>query len=569
MNIIIEKQIDTRLLDGINQILSVDDETFKKIIEQLIPKKDHLVDICFFYTTDKYENPEGKYQLGLEKEVDEKGKRIARFYYGGEKFSTADIFKELSKRLNEIQEGTQEYDRIRQLLNTRSLDAFKSYFSDKTRENSELLDKLFEILKNKECLAKFMDYDNNRDYFSIDGQQVDIKEYIICLGKIFGNKDKNGNLGENNEISQDFFIVGLDKIKENVALIYQNINVDRYVNPTYEFRRFTTLDRLSNEVIRKGEEPDWNISPELEEIVFNAMPRDLSLEEKAIYIYCKLCKELKYDEGYFFRGQLKDERYNSEFDKKHLEGIKPGSKITCWDFSRICSKMINGLDGDIESVIIVEGANHGHYLTGFYTDKVSVMLEAVNGRTGGTNDLMKAKNGIEFEGVEIVSDRQGIIKRAIEKVYPQVFEKKQISIKEYLQHLELLSREKDIPDNLEIKLQSFIEIMKENNITGNEAIQTLSAFYKSGFFGGEFERAYLGREEDVDGRRYYRRLVLIRATRENEDKVNESELYLIDSDSLELSTCMEQEIIEKLNSGEYVYESEKHKMPGIDKEEKS
>ncbi len=569
MNIIIEKQIDTRLLDGINQILSVDDETFKKIIEQLIPKKDHLVDICFFYTTDKYENPEGKYQLGLEKEVDEKGKRIARFYYGGEKFSTADIFKELSKRLNEIQEGTQEYDRIRQLLNTRSLDAFKSYFSDKTRENSELLDKLFEILKNKECLAKFMDYDNNRDYFSIDGQQVDIKEYIICLGKIFGNKDKNGNLGENNEISQDFFIVGLDKIKENVALIYQNINVDRYVNPTYEFRRFTTLDRLSNEVIRKGEEPDWNISPELEEIVFNAMPRDLSLEEKAIYIYCKLCKELKYDEGYFFRGQLKDERYNSEFDKKHLEGIKPGSKITCWDFSRICSKMINGLDGDIESVIIAEGANHGHYLTGFYTDKVSVMLEAVNGRTGGTNDLMKAKNGIEFEGVEIVSDRQGIIKRAIEKVYPQVFEKKQISIKEYLQHLELLSREKDIPDNLEIKLQSFIEIMKENNITGNEAIQTLSAFYKSGFFGGEFERAYLGREEDVDGRRYYRRLVLIRATRENEDKVNESELYLIDSDSLELSTCMEQEIIEKLNSGEYVYESEKHKMPGIDKEEKS
>ena len=322
-------------------------------------------------------------------------------------------------------------------------------------------------------------------------------------------------------------------------------------------------------MIRKGEEPDWNISPELEEIVFNAMPRDLSLEEKAIYIYCKLCKELKYDEGYFFRGQLKDERYNSEFDKKHLEGIKPGSKITCWDFSRICSKMINGLDGDIESVIIAEGANHGHYLTGFYTDKVSVMLEAVNGRTGGTNDLMKAKNGIEFEGVEIVSDRQGIIKRAIEKVYPQVFEKKQISIKEYLQHLELLSREKDIPDNLEIKLQSFIEIMKENNITGNEAIQTLSAFYKSGFFGGEFERAYLGREEDVDGRRYYRRLVLIRATRENEDKVNESELYLIASDSLELSTCMEQEIIEKLNSGEYVYESEKHNMPGIDKEEKS
>ena len=569
MNIIIEKQIDTRLVDGINQMLSVDDETFKKIIEQLIPKKDNLVNICFFYTTDKYENPAGEYQVGLEKEVDENGKRIARFYYGGERFSIPDIFRELSKKLNEIQEGTQEYDRIKQLLNARSLDAFKSYFSDKTGENSELLDKIFEILENEESLTRFMDYDSNRDYFSINGQQVDIKKYLICFGKIFGNKDENGNLAKNNEISQDFFIVGLDKIKENVAHIYENINVDRYVNPSYEFRRFTTLDRLSNEVIRKGEEPDWNISHELEEIVFNEMPKDLSLEEKAIYIYCKLCRELTYDEGYLFREQLGDGRYNSKFDQKHLEGIKPGSKITCWDFSRICSKMINGLDGDIESVIIAEGANHGHYLVGFYTDRVSAMLEAVNGRTGGTNDLMKAKNGIEFEGIEIISDREGIIKRAIEKVYPQIFEKEQISIKEYLQYLKSLSQEKDIPDDLKIKLQSFIEIMKENNISGNEAIQTLSAFYKSGFFGEEFERAYLGRKEDFDGRRYYRRLVLIRATKENEDKFNEGNLYLIDSDSLELSTCTAQEIIEKLNSGEYVYESEKHKMPGIDKEEKS
>ena len=96
------------------------------------------------------------------------------------------IFLEnFQKRLNEIQEGTQEYDRIRQLLSTRNLDAFKSYFSDKTRENSELLDKLFEILENKECLAKFMDYDNNRNYFSIDGQQVDIKKIYYVPWKNF------------------------------------------------------------------------------------------------------------------------------------------------------------------------------------------------------------------------------------------------------------------------------------------------------------------------------------------------------------------------------------------------
>ena len=297
------------------------------------------------------------------------------------------------------------------------------------------------------------------------------------------------------------------------------------------------------------------------------MPEGLSLEEKAMYIYCKLCKELSYDEGYFFREKLDGERYSYTFSQEHLEGIKPKSKITCWDFSRIFSKMINELDGDIEAVIIAEGENYGHYLTGFYTDKVSVMLEAINARTGGTNDLMKAKNGIEFEGVEIISDRDGIIDKAIKKVYPLIFGKQQIGIKDYIQKLKALPRE-EIPNNLGIKLQSFVEIMKENNILGNEAIQTLAAFYHSGFFGEQLDRAYLGKKEILDGKINYKRMALIRSKSEFQERTEESRLYLMDSDSLELSTCTTQEIMEKLKTGEYVYESEKHKMPGIDMEEK-
>ena len=62
-----------------------------------------------------------------------------------------------------------------------------------------------------------------------------------------------------------------------------------------------------------------------------------------------------------------------------------------------------------KTVIISRGINKGHFLTGFYTDKVSLMLEPINGRSLATNDLAKAKNGIECEGIHIISDRENVI----------------------------------------------------------------------------------------------------------------------------------------------------------------
>ena len=43
------------------------------------------------------------------------------------------------------------------------------------------------------------------------------------------------------------------------------------------------------------------------------------------------------------------------------------------------------------------------------------------------------------------------------------------------------------------------------------------------------------------------------------------EVYLIDTETLDLSICFEEDIIARLNSGELIYEKEKHKLSGIDK----
>ena len=49
---------------------------------------------------------------------------------------------------------------------------------------------------------------------------------------------------------------------------------------------------------------------------------------------------------------------------------------------------------------------------------------------------------------------------------------------------------------------------------------------------------------------------------ENED----SHLYLIDTSSLEMVEPTSQQIIDKLNNDDMIYEDNKYKIPGIDKE---
>ena len=305
----------------------------------------------------------------------------------------------------------------------------------------------------------------------------------------------------------------------------------------------------------------------MRDAVYKDMPQDLSLEEKALYIYTKLCKELEYNEEYLYRDKGISSKFESDFSQEDLENIKPGTKITCFDFSRIFSKLINELDGDIEAVMISQGTNRGHFLTGFYTDKVSVRLEAINinlnGKNDPTNDLMKAKNRIKLRGIQPIFDSEGIVQSSLDRVYSLIYGREALSIKGFVQELKSMPIE-EILDDIKLKLQSFIEIMKEREITGNEFVQTLDGMCKSKFFGQNIEKAYIGRRINEKGEKHIQRMVLFRER--GKDEKGDSHLYLIDTSSLEMVESTPQQLIDKINSGDMVYESDKHKIPGLDKE---
>ena len=561
MNIITEQETNGRLIDGISTLLNLDDAEFQEFLERLEVKPGKTPEkIRFFYTTDGCEIPEREIKIGLE------DRNKSRYYFVNERTDMIHFFKKIDEYLKKTPKDSKENLRIQNILNIRSINGLKTLYLSAKGDNLELANKLFDILEDQKSFEKFLEYDNNNEYFSINGKQIEIKEYFKLLGKIFGNKDKNGNLTKIEDISNEFYIPQLETIQKRVLDIYNKFNVDRCVDPKYEFRQedIFKLERI----IRNGDEPEWNINPELYDAIYTDMPENLSLEEKALYIYTKLCLVLEYDEEYLYRDKGISSKFESTFSKEHLESLTPKSKITCFDFSRIFSKLINEIDGDIESVIISE--DDGHFSTGFYTDKISVRLEAVNigqqARTDVTNDLMKAKNGIKLRGIQVISDRNGIIDNTLDKIYKLVYGEQALSIKEFVEELNSLPQPK-IPNDVKLKLESFIEKMREKGITGNEFVQTLEKMYKSDFFGENIEKAYIGRRETREGKRHIQRMVLIKAKESSEDNELEK-LYLIDTSSLALTEPSSQEIINRLNSEEFIYESNDYKITGIDKEEK-
>ncbi len=543
MNIISEKEIATRVLGGIETILNLSEEEFKQVVDSL-KDSNRMENVNFYYLTDPCEIPERSIKLGLEDPIETRG------YYNGKRFPMCFVMATVDK-LKELLSEEQK-KRATQLLATRDLERFKELHSKGNEREKKILDRLFEMLGNQIAFEAFLDYENHQELFAIEGQSISQKEYLKYLGQFFGMKTKSGNLEHDNEISTDFYIPDLEEYRARYSILFDKVNMDRYANPEYVFE-FKWFNPECDRVIRKGEEPEWQVNKRLRQEVSNTMPSDLSLEEQSMYIYCKMLELFSYDVGYFYRDYLGENSYSHTFSKGHLESLVPGDKITCWDFARIFSKLANELEGEIEAVILSHGMDEGHFSTGFYTDKISVILEAINVRTNGTNDIVKAKQGLQFEGVETISDREGIVPKALQRVYPLVFGKSQISMEEYIANLRSMPRQKTEED-IGLKLQMFTKTMKENSITGNEATQLLKLYQKVGFFEEEIKLTYLGRMVKSAHGQNFERLIVVRK------KTDKENAYILATETLDLSNMSIREIEENLIEGEWIYEDSKQNM---------
>lgn len=303
------------------------------------------------------------------------------------------------------------------------------------------------------------------------------------------------------------------------------------------------------------------MNKELKDTIYKEMPENLSCEEKAMYIYAKMCKMFKYDEGFSYKNNCYRINYTSVFSEGHLKSITPTTKITCTDFCRLYVKAVNQLNDNIEANIIHE-ENDEHFCIGISTENSSAILEAINltknnNNNDKSNDLTRAKFGEKLEGIIPVSDELGLFEAALDKVYPMIQEEES-SIENLLNDIKKAPREEVTIEPLAY-IQKLIDNCKKIGISSNEFSITLNNIIKRNFLGEKFDYSYLGQRKREKRDMWYKRIIWLREKEASEG--TEKNSYLIDTETLDISHHTDDEMKKILNDGALIYESEKRKMP--------
>ncbi len=538
MNIISEKQIHGRIEDGINTILSFSKDEFEKFIEIFSPKVNNdricAEKISFYYTTDNCECPERPVVCGIDNPAS------SRYYFGSKPMGAQKFIDALVKFSKENELDYETKSRIEKIIECRNLDKLLALTTQINPHCEKEAKKAIDIVSKDEALNDFLNAP--RDEFLY-------KTLVYLFGEY--RKEK---LSENTVFYEDFWCEDKAGIKARITKIYNEANLDKYIDPRYTFKIIgnNVVQSLVDKSVSPSEEPEWKLDDSISKVALKGIDDKLSPEEKALYIYCNLCKSLNYDEGYFYRRITKDEKYESAFSKEHLESLTLDSKINCFDFSRIYAKLINENCDDIEVRLITEGINEGHFYVGFYTDRVSCTLDAVNiiSDNDVTNDLTKAKLNVPLSGIKIISDRAGVLKKALEKVYPLSIGNEPVSKNKAsnISEEEVLSNSKE--DNTKERLKAFLDFMKSQNISGNEMVQFFIIMKRKGLFGKDIQSVFAGEKENG----HIDRMILIREKEEGKP----SSFYRIKTKSLSFEELSSEEVAKKLfDSKEWIYEDEK------------
>ena len=359
MEIKVEKKSEDPLNDILDTILNLDNINFKKATRTI-----------------NWEFDEG-----------------LNFYYDDKKIEIpiSIIFGYLKDSIQNYEENSIQRRRIEELLDSRDEKQLYNVITEKSQGIDEfeflIVKKAFEVLKEDELFEKFKDFDTNKEAFLLPNalalKSQKIQNYLRVMISIFGNIDKQGQLVNTSPVLDDFYIPDIEKYKQRfkeLYKIYEPQAKEEAKKLKYRFN-YLKLDDCMSSIL--DEEHEWQLNEEIRAEILNGMPEKMAPEEKAIYIYTKMCKLFAYDEGYLYRKQEQGNKinYTSQFSKEHLEELTLKSRITCFDFSRIYKKIIDGLDEQMTAVILAQGINRGHFYIGFATEDCQATLEAINIKT--------------------------------------------------------------------------------------------------------------------------------------------------------------------------------------------
>ncbi len=189
----------------------------------------------------------------------------------------------------------------------------------------------------------------------------------------------------------------------------------------------------------------------LKQYIFNDMPNDYSLLEKALYVYIKLCKTLTYDEEFYSNNQ-KGMSALIHQDIKRLNKVNlKNNKIVCYEFSYIFAKFLQELDVDF----LINGENtygDNHTFITLSDGKFLLNADPLSGIIGG--DLYNAKTNNNLVGLNCQNKDNELLKE-FSNLYKKVY-----------QNIIMLEEEKETDqDYYEMFLEQFEELCEQEQVS--------------------------------------------------------------------------------------------------------
>lgn len=522
MNIVIPKRKSGKLLDSIEYILNTNRTDFNNILHSLRDIKGNL---NIFY-----QDEVGNNDITVEI-VD-----ISTLLKGLSELKTDKIDKENEKR-------------IHKLLKCRNENVLKKLICTEYNLSKEDVEDIFEILAGHQSFSEF-----------INRKKLEDIHKIQKIGRIPFLKKKKNNLllGDGRLVEESLYEIMCRIACRDFSCDFFMENVAEYRRNSYliERRLKAEKDAMQHKIVLSdGDERDWKINEDLKNFVYKDMPKNLTVEERAIWIYIKLCTTLHYSDGRFFCENL-----SYEINTSMLEDIKPNSDVVCYDFSRVYAKFINTMeDGSIEAKVV---GDENHFLVNIFSKDIIMSAEATNA-IGGSNDFFKTRMGLPIKGISGLYDPENMVGKSVDKITPLIYVNRQASLDYYMYMLDTIrddekkERQDQKEDDICNKIRSLTKTMKHNHIYGVEAMQGVINFSKLGFFGDKTNVSWVKwKTYNKEKEPYYKSgMIVCRKGIES--------FYLLDCGSMNVIQISKENLIKKFKSKEISYEDSRYGIEAL------
>ncbi len=324
---------------------------------------------------------------------------------------------------------------------------------------------------------------------------------------------------------------------------------------------------------------DTFLNKKLVDYVFDGMPKNYSLIEKAVYCYIKLCKTLTYDPEFYANNQTGMIARKHQ-DISNLSKITPeNNQIVCYEFTQIYAKFLNmlGINYKITSKIGLStyGASHNQLsfkADGFVVDADSVTSilsgDLFNAKINRHLDGLKCKNTDELEADKFISLCTNVYKNL--KKQEKFKKTNEDSFAEFVGILKALANFQKVEK--EEKLQIIDKQMQNNTLPLMEKINYLLRLSKNVFAeeyaSEQFDVSIISKKSFENFKLKTLPTMVFSFNDESFDEKPENTSYMILNDNGKLENIYKETLKQNFDCGAFKHITAgvkiKHLIPGID-----